>query len=126
MTDDGPVPAWRVVQVDDLPWPHLPFKCRWAKSFEAAATDDFGEFVQALTAEQVAECDYHDASTYWVVAARVAVELVESGRIDRDDPYAAAEEHDHGRRARSWRSLPIRSFSTATTGWATASTGFAR
>jgi hypothetical protein len=45
------------------------------------------------TAEQVAECRYHHASTDWVAAAGVAVELVQSGRTGRYDPYTAAETH---------------------------------
>lgn len=86
-------PAWRIVRVDDLPWAHNPFRCRWKKEFDATGTGDFGAFVRGLAPDELAECPYHDGLTDWVEAARVAVELVEAGGPDPGDGYEPAETH---------------------------------
>jgi len=30
------IPIWRVVRVDELPWQHNPFRCRWKREFDAS------------------------------------------------------------------------------------------
>ena len=90
---EGAEPVWLIALVSDLPWADNPFRCRWKTQFDAAGTSDFGEFVRGLTPEELAECPYHDGSTDWVEAARVAVELVEAGGPDPVDGYVQADTH---------------------------------
>jgi hypothetical protein len=106
--EETPTPTWRVVDVNDLPWAHLPFKCRWKRDVAASHCDSFGDFIRSLTPAQIAECEYH-VGTDWVIAAHVACELVEAGTTTPDDFSSAAAGHDActGWGIVSFRSHPI-------------------
>lgn len=77
---------WEIVEVDSLPWPHHPFKCRWTERFErvlaAGAPESehraaVRDLALSLTPAELAACPYHDAD--WRAAAAAAVTLAKSG-----------------------------------------------
>jgi hypothetical protein len=89
-------PVFRVIRVDDLPWPHNPFKCSYADRFESildgldegdAQSADLEQvaghrFLESLTDEQIDACERHQAD--WRAIADEAVLIVEAGGTSDD------------------------------------------
>jgi hypothetical protein len=86
----------REVSVDDLPWPHKPFRCghylrvKWLLDAEEPGDDQAasycGEMLRRLSPEEVAACPFH--SVDWRLVADVAVSLHRAGLVPGTDAFA--------------------------------------
>jgi hypothetical protein len=77
-----------IVAVEELPWPHNPYKCGLFHEFsrekpmvarrgDATVQAAFARFVGRLSPEDLRRCPYHQAD--WSRAAELAVQLLERG-----------------------------------------------
>lgn len=103
--DELQEPVFEAISVDELPPPHLPFKCAFADRFEAIKAKGSGEdteqqdavrlgelFLAGLTPDDRASCDFHAAD--WRSIADAGVRILETSPSADQDGLAAL--------ARSW------------------------
>lgn len=73
--------SMRVIAVNDLPWPHFLFRCRFSAVFEAAVPSDADDDVRAQYVEACARgipprrlprCEYHRPNWTWAAATAIA------------------------------------------------------
>lgn len=102
LDDEIDAPVFEAIAVDELPPPHLPFKCALAERFEvikaergdedtdlADAVRPEEQFLASLTADDRASCEFHAAD--WRSIADEGVRILEtSTSADQDELVALA------------------------------------
>lgn len=104
--------VFEAVDVDTLPPPHNPSKCRYAKRFvgidrrlaKKGPVDELAagrEFLATLSPEECAKCEYHQAD--WRAVADESVRIVAAlGRRDEEDYLEAVASSALAERERDW------------------------
>jgi hypothetical protein len=92
---------WRIADVDLLPWPHCPFKCRWYERFRILAPEETPirecqavarDLARSLSSAEIRQCGYHRFD--WQRIANAAVALAESGDTSAEAISKAVASHE--------------------------------